>query len=211
MEIENWGLNCFKKKDKGLGMDSVINGLLAFGIFYILRLYGYLYLNIWGLLSFMAGAVIMTVFHLPIGIGIIIACYSVAISQDEKTMEVYDIYMIISLIALIPIIGSQGFQTFPSDIYGLLYILIPLIFIVTTLLFRGGADTDFLILTYCIYVLLGKDSITILISMFIGYLIQFLKQGTACILTHKSYREVKSERRPFLSSLYLGFLVGFFF
>lgn len=148
-----------------------------------------------------------------IGLGMIVGAYVLAVRQDEQTKEVYTLFFYVSLIGLgIMLLHSilSGRFEFPVNIYGWLEYLIPLVFIIITLPFRGGADTDFLLVLWGVYFLLRKGGLIILIAIFIGYLLQFIRQVIACKKEKKSYKEVNKERRPFLMNLYLGFLIGLY-
>ena len=150
-----------------------------------------------------------------IGLGMIVGAYVLAVRQDEQTKEVYNLFFYVSIIGLavmlVHSICSEGFTLIlPNGILGWIEYLIPLIFILATIPFRGGADTDFLLILWGVYFLLKKGGLAMLIAIFIGYLLQFIRQVIACKREKKSYKEVNKERRPFLMNLYLGFLIGLY-
>lgn len=192
---------------------DIINTVLAFLFMYGLYYMTDIHIDWHGTFAFLLSMFCMTYYHLPLCFGIIIASYVYAISQDEHSMEVYDVYFYLSIVAIVPMF-FYSFMAFnfhlPTTLMQMVYLLIPYLFITFTVAYRGGADTDFLLIAYFIYVMVGVECVNMLIAMLIGYALQFIRQLIACAVEKKGYNEIKKTRRPFLLNLYIGFIVGFF-
>lgn len=152
-------------------------------------------------------------------LAVILSMQYVAQKMDKEYMEVYDIYHYICYLALLVCFFDKLFiekKTLKLDGMALLCYLLPLIFTLFTITTRGFSDT----LAMSIYALYGMymgiekqttyEIITI-ISFYAGYILQFLVQIRACKKEGKTYNEGKREKRPFLPSLYAGFLLGLVF
>lgn len=159
----------------------------------------------------LAVVALLTVFKvMPIGIGVVLGAYFVGVCEDEKEKEVYTFFFHVSLVGLAVMLVSTLISgiVLPHGIINWILWIMPFVFIIVTSKTRGGADTDFMIVAYFCTFLMGLESIVILVMFFIGYVLQLSRQLCACAVEKKSYSEVKKTHRPFLLSLYLGFLVG---
>lgn len=124
-----------------------------------------------------------------------------AYCDDKNDCDVYDIWHIITAIAII-IYAIINFDPGTITITD----LIPIIFVILTITTRGFSDTIFMLLFAIVCLLIRIDYIWVIISFFIGYLLQVIIQINYC--KENKIELKKHPMLPFLPALYVGCNIG---
>lgn len=138
--------------------------------------------------------------------------YVIASIIDGYTKKVADVFHLIPFIAafgfIIADILRKDSYLFHFGWIDYLFLFAPMIFCLFTIHTRGMADTLFMMNLWVLYIYLNRDMMVLLISYFLGYMIQFMYRVLYCKEKHLAYTD-NTLRLPFLPSLFGGFLICF--